>query len=1634
MPATEKTWYDLKLMHMVFGLTAFAMLLATLLMFAKDHNRSWKKYQSRSRDIERRVAEWRLDTANSTANQRLQSELTASIAQEQSQPIPDDLFMQFQSQVRSDEERLNGIKEREIGIYDFSKMDANNVELKTLAADAQEKRVEATAAETALHEQRVKIAQLRAELSAAEQAGSPTDDLDASIKAAVEQDAKSRESVAETTEAANRAEAAAKNVRSAILSEMRDILRRAKLREDILASDRKFTSADLDAAKASRGLDIRDGKNEDIIALDQQNIDPIKAKLDELTGLRDDAISNRETLQGILRDITESEDDLLSRLDDSQAEERRLATAIRERTSTFFQKQFPFLGKKWLEMPILNAFNSPLKIDNFWTENLTQPVGNFGQVRRFDRCTTCHRGIDKTMPGSAVDPMFEPEVDLHFTLYTPEVEPQPAVDDEGVKVPVTLESVYGIVLADYGLVDNNDVAIESIAPGSLAANAVLQVPDGHTIEHGLRAGDVVIFANGDDKVLAAADLKQYLLQGLTWGEPVTLTVRRGLPQPYTSHPRLDLFIGSLSPHKLAVVGCTVCHEGGGTATEFKFASHTPNDPAQAKEWAQEHGWFNNHHWIYPMFPKRFAESSCLKCHHDVASLEPSERFPDPPAPKLVEGHKLIQQYGCFGCHEINGYDGPNRRLGPDMRLEPNYYAAAAALKADPNFSSVDAEVQNNVRSLLSNPLDAATRHAISDWLTKDTESETPQLTTASHELLEVLKDIETPGTMRKVGPTLRHLKSKAGEPFLFDWIREPKNFRPSTKMPQFFEQWDHLSGNDLHAAQTYEPIEILGMVKYLLSKSQPMEYLPREEGIDAGSPDQQIARGKQQFEVRGCLACHQHEDFPKATSDFGPNLTGIGDKLSPESGAPNGRSWLYTWIKQPTHYNPRTKMPDLFLDPATDADGNATDPAADIVEYLLSSKRGWTPSPESVAKLTIGNENGAIAPESLDQFVLENLSNAFVKRKAEEYLANGIPKTMAPSLKGAEIELVGEIDVEKKLQYVGRKSIGKYGCYGCHDIPGFENAKPIGTGLADWGRKETSKLAFEHVIEYLHHGHGHGHGHETERGHQGDGHEPGQTHGTAAGLATADLAVPGGHTTEPFDESYYVDQLNSHSREGFLWQKLKEPRSFDYEKTTNKRYDERLRMPLFPFTAAQREAVATYVLGLVAEPPAEEFVYHPSPYSQARNEGRTVIEKYNCNGCHILELDQWDLEYHPGDLEIPPDVTDYAFLKAHLSDRVLEASATTDPARGVLHASIRGMQAIDDETALPIVWDDEGDPIEEGEEYDPSTLLYPFELWQPTAIDGQTHPVGVRQMAVPAATILKRTPGWGGDLTRLLMPTVTALEKKSNPAAKGSEAMAWLPPPLVGQGAKVQPAWMHDFLLDPYPIRPAVFLRMPKFNMSSDEATKIVNFFAARDGMQYPFDYNARQSPAHLATSESEFEHAAGDGKTRFEHAMQIVTDGNYCVKCHLVGEFVPGGSERALAPDLAKVYDRLRPDYVRRWIANPKKVLPYTAMPVNIPFNPNAPHLGGVAQELYPGTSVQQLDGLVDLLMNFPEYSSTQNDVSALVNQPPPAATEGNEGAAGGDTEDEPRDNDKSANGKSVNDDGNASVVRQREVPARAT
>ena len=66
----------------------------------------------------------------------------------------------------------------------------------------------------------------------------------------------------------------------------------------------------------------------------------------------------------------------------------------------------------------------------------------------------------------------------------------------------------------------------------------------------------------------------------------------------------------------------------------------------------------------------------------------------------------------------------------------------------------------------------------------------------------------------------------------------------------------------------------------------------------------------------------------------------------------------------------------------------------------------------------------------------------------------------------------------------------------------------------------------------------------------------------------------------------------------------------------------------------------------------------------------------------------------------------------------------------------------------------------------------------------------------------------------------------------------------------------------------------------------------------------------------------------------------------------------------------------------NPKRILPYTGMPVNIQ------HDKPVSQSLYSGTSMDQLNAVVDLLLNYDRFTDRKTLITPLTKPPKPAAS----------------------------------------------
>jgi len=860
-----------------------------------------------------------------------------------------------------------------------------------------------------------------------------------------------------------------------------------------------------------------------------------------------------------------------------------------------------------------------------------------------------------------------------------------------------------------------------------------------------------------------------------------------LPHPYRGHPRLDLFVGAGSPHPMAEFGCTVCHEGQGSATEFRFAAHTPNHSLDRTRWEQQYGWVRDPYWEYPMLPARFSQSRCLACHHSVSDLESSRRFPDPPAEKLLEGYHLVRNYGCFGCHEIRGLDATGRVIGPDLRLD----------------------------------------------------ARTARTTNAS----------DPPGTMPRTGPSLRRLAGKVDRAYLVDRLADPARFLPSTRMPRLYGLDEHLGPESRAVAERFEPIEIHAIAEYLLGASEPFSppVLPRA----AQQPSAE--RGKRLLEIRGCLACHTHGDFPKATGTQGPELTRLGAKYAGQA----GRQWLVAWLRDPSGHTPKTLMPGGMLD-ADAAVEPGSDPAADVAEYLLSAPAGPA---ETLPSATAGSFSDAD---------LDELAGLY-----RVGWAKGDTR-------------------QQRLRQLGRAAILRRGCFGCHDIPGVDNAQPIGPALSDWGRKAVSHLGFEWIDEF-------------------------RAQSATAGTAARTTAPAG----MALGNAFYPEALAGRTREGFLWQKLRQPRSYDFKLVEQKRYTEWLTMGRFVLSDAQREAIAAFVLGLVADPPGDKYVCHPAGVDKAIVAGRQVLDKYACAECHTMRMEQW-----------------------------------TFTPEGGKPVEIVGMPRLTDTGAWVEDEDDDGQP------------LYFFSLWEPAGIAGRPWLVGGADVSVPKSRLRRRRAAWGGALTRQLYPTALAAARSAGFAAAESEAWGRLPPPLVAEGDKVQAAWLRQYLVRPQPIRPAAAMRMPRYNLSPAEAARLADYFAAAALEAQGVPAGAARVKAGVAAPEVG-ELAADDAPPprwpdRWDDAMRILTDRKtFCAKCHGIGSSGPGGEPGTVAaPQLDEVYRRLRPGFIHRWLANPSSLLPFTVMPINFPASGDP-----IGQDLFPGSSQEQLGAVADLLVHYDEY-----------------------------------------------------------------
>src|SRR5580765_5602094 len=271
------------------------------------------------------------------------------------------------------------------------------------------------------------------------------------------------------------------------------------------------------------------------------------------------------------------------------------------------------------------------------------------------------------------------------------------------------------------------------------------------------------------------------------------------PQPYTTHPKLELYLGGSSAHPIDRVGCTVCHEGMGQSVSFRDAAHAPGDEKQKEEWEKQYHWEQPHLWDYPMLPTKMTEASCAKCHKQQVYV--------PGADNLAKAYATFERAGCYACHKTKGFDTNIRKPGPiltkiDSKLTAdwvkNWIRNPRAVKPttwmprffyNSNNSSPEDAVRNETEI-----------NAIVAYLFANSEHYDPALKTPpsgdAKRGEDIVKSIGCQcchvvgegnrsdlGPRRTFGQPLENLGNKTTYEWIYNWVRDPKHYNPSTYMP-----------------------------------------------------------------------------------------------------------------------------------------------------------------------------------------------------------------------------------------------------------------------------------------------------------------------------------------------------------------------------------------------------------------------------------------------------------------------------------------------------------------------------------------------------------------------------------------------------------------------------------------------------------------------------------------------------------------------------------------------------------------------------------------------------------------------------------------------------------------------------------
>ena len=291
---------------------------------------------------------------------------------------------------------------------------------------------------------------------------------------------------------------------------------------------------------------------------------------------------------------------------------------------------------------------------------------------------------------------------------------------------------------------------------------------------------------------------------------------------------------------------------------------------------------------------------------------------------------------------------------------------------------------------------------------------------------------------RNAGPSLDNVSAKVTPEWLLGWIRYPRGFRAKTRMPNLWPRPLDPGSKRPYAQGTpeYQQWEeqmreqTTAIASFLIDRSDnpshragaPKDAQPLSKEIQgyADVPGASAEKGKIVFESYGCQACHARTDGDKGEEklpepwrsrerDIAPTLANMGGKTTAD--------WIAYWVEEPARYWHGTKMPNLRL---------TREEAASVGKYVASLKEA------------------PLEPQAVDKADVAAVTDP--AKRAE--------KVSCSAAGGAMLTRVE----------CGERTIGYYGCFGCHQISGYEKSAPIAPELGGFAKKDVTTLDFGYAI------------------------------------------------------------------------------------------------------------------------------------------------------------------------------------------------------------------------------------------------------------------------------------------------------------------------------------------------------------------------------------------------------------------------------------------------------------------------------------------------------------------------------------------------------------------------------------------